>query len=265
MIGGLVEAASRGDESEVARPDSRSEAQTQSADELVPQRCFAAGTLIAAESGDRPIEAVRVGDLVWAFNEETGDVGLYPVVETFSDRSDHRIEIEVGGQVILTTERHPFWVQGKGWIEAGSISAGDALQSLDEDVPNIESVRRVDEETAVYNIEVETAHSFYVSSLRILVHNKSDTPRTGDMTVKERREHFKQQGYGDNELGPSGYPKRHFVEHSSRKKALEASGQPSGTDSELHKRRTGRGQRRHFHDVRDRRTHHTYGRRKTHR
>ncbi len=56
--------------------------------------------------------------------------------------------------------------------------------------------------------------------------------------------------------------KKHFVQHSSKKKAQEASGQPKKAKSEIHDKKTGRGQRRHFHDVKDANVHHTYGKTK---
>ena len=45
--------------------------------------CFVAGTLVATATGYVAIEKIKAGDLVWAWDEETGDVALKPVVETY--------------------------------------------------------------------------------------------------------------------------------------------------------------------------------------
>ena len=45
--------------------------------------CFVAGTTVATATGLVAIEKIRAGDLVWAWDEETGDVALKPVVETY--------------------------------------------------------------------------------------------------------------------------------------------------------------------------------------
>ena len=55
---------------------------------------------------------------------------------------------------------------------------------------------------------------------------------------------------------------KHFVQHSSKKKAQQASGQPKKAKSEIHDKKTGRGQKRHYHDVKDKNVHHTWGKSK---
>ena len=56
--------------------------------------------------------------------------------------------------------------------------------------------------------------------------------------------------------------KKHFIKHSSKKKAKQASGQPNKAKSEIHSKKTGRGQRRHYHDVKDKNVHHSWGKAK---
>lgn len=55
---------------------------------------------------------------------------------------------------------------------------------------------------------------------------------------------------------------KHFVQHSSKKKAQQASGQPKKAKPETHTKKTGRGQKTHYHDVKDANVHHTYGKTK---
>ena len=45
--------------------------------------CFVAGTTVATATGLVAIEEIKAGDLVWAWDEETGDVALKKVVETY--------------------------------------------------------------------------------------------------------------------------------------------------------------------------------------
>ncbi|MDK8183738.1 polymorphic toxin-type HINT domain-containing protein [Paenibacillus sp. UMB4589-SE434] len=39
--------------------------------------------------------------------------------------------IEVKQEKITTTKEHPFWIAGKGWVEAGDLSVGDKLVDRD--------------------------------------------------------------------------------------------------------------------------------------
>ena len=60
-----------------------------------PKACFVAGTAIAAAAGYVAIETLKPGDLVWAWDEETGDVALKPVKQLFINESDELIHLTV--------------------------------------------------------------------------------------------------------------------------------------------------------------------------
>jgi len=51
--------------------------------EMLQVYCFPAGTLVATESGHKPIEQIKVGDLVWAQSDKTGKVDLRRVEHLF--------------------------------------------------------------------------------------------------------------------------------------------------------------------------------------
>lgn len=57
--------------------------------------CFVAGTLVATATGYVAIEKIRAGDLVWAWDEKTGDVALKPVVETYINETTELTHIFV--------------------------------------------------------------------------------------------------------------------------------------------------------------------------
>jgi hypothetical protein len=46
-----------------------------------------------------------------------GEVEYKQVLETFVRETDTLIDLYVDGEVISTTEEHPFWVPDKGWVE----------------------------------------------------------------------------------------------------------------------------------------------------
>ena len=50
---------------------------------LNTSECFVAGTMILVAEGAKAIETVEAGDYVWAWDEETGNVALKEVVETY--------------------------------------------------------------------------------------------------------------------------------------------------------------------------------------
>ena len=147
--------------------------------------CFIAGTLVQCEDGTKPIEEIEAGDLVWACNEETGDVALKEVVETYVNETSELVHIFVDGEEIVTTPAHPFYSPLKGWTDAVKLRAGDILVLVDGEYVVVEKVQYEILETpvTVYNFQVEDYHTYYVSSTSILVHNSCDYKplRDGDM------------------------------------------------------------------------------------
>ena len=158
-----------------------------------PGVCFVAGTLVSTQEGGIPIEIVKVGDYVWATDPETNKTELKQVCQTFVNETDSLVHITIGGEEIVTTPSHPFYVPIKGWTEACKLRAGDRLQLLNGEYVVIEQIQHelLELPVLVYNFEVEDFHTYYVSNLCVLVHNKCyndsnniendviDLPRTG--------------------------------------------------------------------------------------
>lgn len=130
-----------------------------------------------------PVEDVRDGDQVNAFDEITGQIVLRPVVRTFQRKSDHLRFVHFEGadgetQTIGTTDEHPFWVHGQGWVPAEALTEGQILNHLCEGEHALllgTRYERRTERVSVFNFEVEGAHNYFVSDspdgLPVLVHN----------------------------------------------------------------------------------------------
>ena len=135
--------------------------------------CFVEGTLVCAEAGEIPIEDIHTGDYVWAWDEETGEVALKEVVETYINETDELIHIHVNEEEIVTTPSHPFYSPVKGWTDAVHLRAGDILVLVNGEYVVVEKVQHeiLEAPIKVYNFHVEDYHTYYVGELGILVHN----------------------------------------------------------------------------------------------
>ena len=136
-------------------------------------KCFVAGTLVSTKDGLRAIETIKAGDLVYAEQPESGKIALKRVVETYIRETDTLIEVRIGKEVIKTTEEHPFWVEGQGWVNAKDLETGDVvrLQSGKTDVVLSVELIHLDHLIKVYNFQVEDFHTYFVTALKVLVHN----------------------------------------------------------------------------------------------
>jgi RHS repeat-associated protein len=135
--------------------------------------CFIAGTLVHTKAGMTPIEKIRTGDMVWAWDEETGEITLKPVVETYVNETNDLVHVFVNGEEIITTPKHPFYSPVKGWTEAAQLRAGDILVLVNGEYVVVEKVQHelLEDPVTVYNFQVQDYHTYYVSQMCILVHN----------------------------------------------------------------------------------------------
>ena len=135
--------------------------------------CFVAGTMILVAEGVQAIETIESGDKVWAWDEETGEVALKEVVETYINETDELVHICISGEEIVTTPSHPFYSPVKGWIDAADLRAGDILLRVNGEYVVVEKVQHeiLEVPITVYNFQVEDYHTYYVTETGVLVHN----------------------------------------------------------------------------------------------
>ena len=137
-----------------------------------PVNSFSAETLVATETGLQPITEVGEGELVYAYNEATGEVGLYPVTDEIAHLDHEIVTVVIEGERIYTTPEHPFSVNGQ-WIDAGNLSVGDLVRRLDGSTGDVEAITIEERPQVMYNLTVADAHTFFVGEQQWLVHNCS--------------------------------------------------------------------------------------------
>lgn len=133
--------------------------------------CFVAGTPITmADGSTRPIEAVRVGEMVMAFDVERGETRVAPVVRTFIHKSvEGTVRMDNGLEL---TPNHPVFAGGR-WVRADQVGPGDALVRLEGGgsvLATVGSIMSVPGTQTVYNLEVARYHDYFAGG--VLVHNK---------------------------------------------------------------------------------------------
>ncbi|WP_422103861.1 polymorphic toxin-type HINT domain-containing protein [Winogradskyella sp.] len=135
-----------------------------------PCGCFVAGTEVLTDDDYKNIEDIKVGDLVWAYDDKTQKLDLKPVTNIFSYTRDHVYKIYFGKEVIEATKDHPFFIGGK-WIEVKDIKIGDKLTLYNGKEVLIDNITYHKGEYKVFNFEVADFHTYYVSNKNVLVHN----------------------------------------------------------------------------------------------
>ena len=157
------------------------------------------------------------------------------MVETYIREDSKLIHLVINGEEIITTETHPFYVNKRGFVNAGELKVGDELLDSSGNILLVESfdVELTDEPTKVYNFQVEDFHTYHAGQNSILVHNANykeaniknfeikdkhlknssakrtrkfnvDTPEEANLIVQDALENGKLYTIIDNGLGSQG-------------------------------------------------------------
>lgn len=137
--------------------------------------CIAKGTKISMPSGDKPIEEVKVGDVVYCYDVNTNRLTLRKVLNVFNNGKRHCIKLhwkskynpQLTGELICTPD-HFLRTTNRGWVEAQKLKIEDELLTKQK----IVSIEYLDNLYEVYDLEVEEHHNFIAGEL--CVHNCSN-------------------------------------------------------------------------------------------
>ncbi|GIF36640.1 hypothetical protein Axi01nite_09510 [Actinoplanes xinjiangensis] len=142
---------------------------------------FLPGTPVLLPGGAvRPIEQLKIGDLVVATNPRTGETTAKPVVDTIVGSGAKKlvdVTIDTGDDrpaTITATHNHPFWVPALSeWIVAEKLSPQQWLRTSAGTHVQITAIRHHAADARVHNLTVADVHTYYVvaNSTAILVHN----------------------------------------------------------------------------------------------
>jgi len=180
--------------------------------------CFVAGTPVVTAEGLKPIEEIEVGDMVWAFDEETGDITLKAVYNTVIRETDHLEKLIIGSDTLHTTSNHPFWVSNT-WKQAGELVVGDTLTLRNNENLILNYKEKIDTVATVYNFAVSDYATYFVGEQEVLVHNDNICAQGGKQIPKKAQDIYNsistkirgQNGYVDlskfvdGKHGKSGY------------------------------------------------------------
>ncbi len=119
--------------------------------------CFVAGTLILTTAGLLAIEKLRAGDKVLAADPESFEVGEKTILEAFERKVYKLVHLTINGEKIVTTDNHPFYVQGRGFIKAEGLFVGDKLISVDgkDLIVETHDIEQCEKPITVYNFNTK--------------------------------------------------------------------------------------------------------------
>ena len=134
--------------------------------------CFVAGTKVETENGLMNIEDIKIGDKVYAVDEESGTKELRPVLNTITSYVSEIYHIYVEDEIIKASPKHQFYIVDKGWVRAKDLKVGDMVIADGKRKP-IKKVKyeNLGKPIPMYNLSVDGINTYLITKYSILVHN----------------------------------------------------------------------------------------------
>jgi len=151
--------------------------------------CFLAGTMIKTSKGNIPIEIIRIGDKVLAYNFQEERTEEKEVKKLYSNWTNVYYDILIKGKSIYATSKHLFWsVDYSKWIPAKDIKVNLQLKTFSGNSIFINSISKQNNvNLQTYNFEVEDINNYFVGEDGVLVHNQNK-PSLFEVTTKTNTE-----------------------------------------------------------------------------
>jgi hypothetical protein len=136
-----------------------------------PACSFSADTAVSIAAGSTAISSIKVGDTVQAYDPNTGETGPHTVtaVTAHTDPAVEHLTLDTG--TIETTPNHPFFTLDRGWVLAGSLKVGEQVRTESGVPATVLGFTVSATPTTMWDLTVEGAHTFFVGSGAVLVHN----------------------------------------------------------------------------------------------
>ncbi len=136
--------------------------------------CFVAGTPVSTLTGLRPIESLKLGDVVLSQDTETGVLGFQPVLGVHHNPPAETLRVRLKDETVVCTPVHRFWRPGRGWAMARDLKPGDSIRTVGGRTEIVEI--RPEIVQPVFNLDVDRTHSFFVGTQKFLVRDNSLPP-----------------------------------------------------------------------------------------
>jgi hypothetical protein len=120
--------------------------------------CFPAGTIVETPSGARPIETIRVGDVVLNVTADGKTVPL-KVASVFVGES-RLVEVDTDKGKLITTGKQPLTLAGGRIKSSGELEVGDEIMRWRDQPAKVRGIHTLEKPDRVFNLVLEERGTF---------------------------------------------------------------------------------------------------------
>ena len=162
---------------------------------------FGPTTSVAVSSGKVAIADLKVGDQVMAYDPKTGETAPHVVTAVMVNLDPATEHLVTDAGAIETTPNHPFFTTDRGWVEAGELRIGEQIRTESGAPATVLSFTIDGHPASMWDLTVSGAHSFFVGSGAVLVHNCNIGQQVADHSFNHSLEFPEFQGSTVEEWG----------------------------------------------------------------
>jgi hypothetical protein len=123
--------------------------------------CFPAGTIVQTPTGNRLIETLTEGDIVFAYDLKSQSRVECPITATHQNWTQNIVSVGTDSGELSATRNHPYWVESEAsWLPASRLKEGMKLRLINGTLAIVNSVNILAAEESTYNFEVDHQHNF---------------------------------------------------------------------------------------------------------
>jgi hypothetical protein len=149
--------------------------------------CFAADTPVHTATGIRPIEALKVDDLIYSFDTANEITELKPVTAIFQNWTDIVMDISIDQDLLHVTRGHPFATKNWIWKEARLLRSKEHVYTISGKYKPVDQMTMRASVAKTYNLEVADHHNYFVGNVGTLVHNSNTSTSDNRRWISTKR------------------------------------------------------------------------------
>lgn len=138
------------------------------------QVCFKGDTLVWMKNTiKKKIKDVKAGDKVYSYNIKKKKYQVRRVLKVTKKKVTEYVRLNISGETILVTKKHPFLTKAGQWVAASKLEVGQKLKGMNR-TNTVNSVinGRAPSGMWVYNLEVDENKNYVVGNKKNIVHNQ---------------------------------------------------------------------------------------------
>lgn len=138
--------------------------------------CLVAGTQVETPNGLVPIEDIKLGDTVLAFDEHTGKVAPEKITALIRPDPEATFAVKLVDashhlDVFRASADHPWLLATGEWKDTSKLKAGDRVRTATGIALSVASVIPTGKREQTYNLTVDGLHTYLIGKDHIVVHN----------------------------------------------------------------------------------------------